>query len=227
VIAVAAYGQILRPEVLDLPPYGCLNVHASLLPRWRGAAPINAAILRGDPRTGVTIMRMDAGMDTGPILSQRVIPIEEDDTAGTLSDKLSRIGAELLVETLPAYLRGEISPQAQDDSQATFAPLLKKEDGEMDFSQSASFLARQVRAHHPWPGAFTIWNDLPLKIHQASAVEQPSLGSVTILPGKRTVYRGLPAIGAADGLLLLEQVQPAGKRSMSGKDFLQGARDWS
>ncbi len=137
VIVVAAYGQILRPAVLDLPPFGCINVHASLLPRWRGAAPVQAAILHGDRESGASIMRMDTGVDTGPILSQIKTPLRDDETASTLSVRLADLGAQLLLDTLPGYLDGSIQPQPQDDDLATYAPLLKKADGELDFSQSA------------------------------------------------------------------------------------------
>lgn len=224
-IVVAAFGQILRQEVLDLPPYGCVNVHASLLPRWRGAAPINAAILHGDEQTGVTIMCMDAGLDTGPILSQQAIPIEPDDTAATLGEKLARLGADLLIETLPPYLEGELQPQPQDDSLATYAPMLKKEDGWLDFRRPAAMLARQVRAYHPWPGAFYEgWPGGHLKVLRASSVLDAHL---QLNPGERAIYQGLPAVHAADGLLILEEVQPAGKKAMSGKTFLLGARNWA
>lgn len=220
-IVVAAYGQILRPVVLDMPPHGCINVHASLLPRWRGASPINAAILHGDSETGITIMQMDPGMDTGPILSQRSIPIQPDDTAGSLIPRLSELGGELLVETLPAYLSGDLVPQPQDDALATPAPMLKKIDGLLNFSTTAADLERQVRAFHPWPGAYTNLNSQPLKVHRARAVEKSSAS-----PGQVVVHDSFPAIGTSQGLLLLEELQPAGKRSMSGKDFLLGARDW-
>lgn len=226
IIVVAAYGQILRPEVLDLPQNGCLNVHASLLPRWRGAAPINAAILNGDRETGITIMRMDAGMDTGPILSQHAIPIAEDETAGTLFKKLSTLGAELLIKTIPAYLDHRIEPKVQDESLVTYAPMLKKSDGELDFSHPAAYLARQVRAFNPWPGTYTVWKDKTFKIHQASHIDEGSL-AFTVMPGERTSYNGVPAIGATDGLLILEVVQPAGRKRLPGKQFLQGARDWA
>jgi methionyl-tRNA formyltransferase len=221
VIIIAAYGQILRPAVLDLPPHGCINVHASLLPRWRGASPIQAAILHGDTETGITIMQMDPGMDTGPILSQRALLIQPDDTAGTLSPRLSQLGAELLIEILPAHLSGEIKPQTQDDTRATKAPLLKKSDGQLDFTQTADTLERRVRAYNPWPGAFTIWRAKPLKVHRAR------VASITYKdPGKLLIHENLPAISTSDGLLLLEEVQPAGKKSMSGKTFLNGAHGW-
>ncbi|MEW6716244.1 MAG: methionyl-tRNA formyltransferase [Chloroflexota bacterium] len=219
-IVVAAFGQILPPEVLDIPLHGCLNVHASLLPRWRGAAPIPHAILNGDSETGITIMRMDEGLDTGPILNQSVIPIQADDTTGSLHDRLAHLGAELLIETLPAYLAGKLQSQPQDDSQATYAPLLKKEDGCLDFTRPAEELERRVRAFHPWPGAFTMWQNTPLKILKAHVVS----GKARL--GERVVAQGLPALGTAKGLLVLDEVQPAGKKSMSGGAFLLGARDW-
>ena len=218
---VAAYGQILRPSVLNLPRYGCINVHASLLPRWRGASPVQHAILAGDEETGVTIMLMDEGLDTGPILSQRRIPIAPDDTGATLSAKLAHLGAELLLETLPRYLAGEIRPQRQDDSQATYAPLLKKEDGRLDFARPAEELARKVRAFDPWPGTFMEWPGGMLKVLRAEAVAAPSPA-----PGKRLAFRGFPAVGTAEGILVLRQVQPAGKRPMPGDAFLRGARGW-
>lgn len=222
VIIVAAFGQILKPEVLKLPPYGCVNVHASLLPRWRGAAPIRAAILHGDEQSGVTIMRMDPGVDTGPILSQRAVPIQPGETAESLSERLAELGAELLLETLPDYLDSAIAPRPQNDSQATYAPMLKKEDGDLDFKQTAEQLARRVRAFYPWPGAFTHWNGKMLKIQRAYPVSNTS---ATV--GERLVYQNLPAIGTAQGLLVLEEVQPAGKKSMPGEVFLRGARDWN
>lgn len=220
-IVVAAFGQILRPEVLHLPPYGCVNVHASLLPRWRGAAPIQAAILAGDTETGITIMRMDAGVDTGLIISQRPMAILPDDTAGSLSERLSELGAQLLIETLANYLKGEATLRPQDDSQATYAPMLKKEDGLLDFHRSAEELALQVRAFNPWPGAYTIFQEQVLKIHRAHPA-----GADGADPGQTGVFEGLPAFGTINGWLVLDEVQPAGKKPMPGKNFLQGARDW-
>ena len=220
-IVVAAFGQILRPTVLDLPEYGCVNVHASLLPRWRGAAPIQAAILAGDECTGVTIMRMDAGIDTGPILNQQSLSIQPDDTTFSLSERLAILGAQLLMETLPAYLQGELQPQPQPDTGATYAPMLKKEEGLLDFTQPASDLDRRVRAFYPWPGAYTVWNDQWLKILRSHAIDAD-----TNNPGKHQVYQNLPAISTNKGLLVLDEVQPAGKKAMPGSVFLQGARNW-
>ncbi len=220
-IVVAAFGQILRPEVLNLPSHGCLNVHASLLPRWRGAAPINAAILHGDRETGTTIMKMGTGLDTGPILSQQAVPIQAEDTAGTLFDQLAQIGANLLIETIPPYLRGELKPQPQNETQSTYAPMLQRKDGELDFRQPAESLARRVRAFYPWPGTYTFWKSQRLKIHQAHAVRVTTPGV-----GVFTSYETLPAIGTSAGILVLDQVQPAGKRPMPGDTFLRGAKDW-
>jgi methionyl-tRNA formyltransferase len=222
VIIVAAFGQILKSDVLDFPPHGCINVHASLLPRWRGAAPIRAAILHGDELSGVTIMRMDPGVDTGPILRQRATPILPDDTSETLSARLAGLGAELLLETLPGYLDGKITARPQDDSQATYAPMLKKEDGDLDFNQTAVQLARRVRAFYPWPGAFTSWNGNMLKIQRAHPVLD-----ISATPGQRLVHHKLPALGTGEGILVLEEVQPAGKKPMPGEVFLRGAREWS
>ena len=221
VIIVAAYGQILKPAVLDLSPHGCVNVHASLLPRWRGASPIQAAILHGDTETGITIMRMDAGMDTGPILSQRALLIHPDDTAGTLSPRLSELGSELLIETLSAHLAGGITPQPQDNTLATNAPLLKKSDGLLDFNRPAYELERQIRAYNPWPGAFMLWKEQPLKIHRSQVVNMP-----VKIPGKLIIHEKLPAISTSDGLLVLEEIQPAGKKTIPGRTFLNGARGW-
>ena len=221
VIVVAAFGQILRPAVLELPRFGCVNVHASLLPRWRGAAPIQAALLNGDAETGITIMRMDAGVDTGPTLSQRALPIQPDDNAGSLSERLAALGGELLLETLPAYLSSELAPQPQEDAGATYAPMLNKADGQLDFSQPAEALARRVRAFNPWPGAFTIWQGQMLKIQRAHAVPTPCA-----VPGQTVIYQGLPAFCTSDGLLALDELQPAGKKPQPGKAFLQGARGW-
>jgi methionyl-tRNA formyltransferase len=220
-VVVAAFGQILRPGVLDLPRLGCINVHASLLPRWRGAAPIQAAILHGDAETGITIMRMDPEVDTGPILSQRSLLILPVDTANSLSIRLAYLGAELMIETLPGYLDGQIVPRFQNEASATYAPMLKKEDGKLDFNQPAENLTRRVRAFNPWPGAFTDWQDGILKILHAHEGE-----GIAVSPGRRLVYQGLPAIGTAQGLLVLDEVQPAGKKPMPGKVFLQGARGW-
>jgi len=222
VIVVAAFGQILRPNVLDLPRYGCVNVHGSLLPRWRGAAPLQAAILAGDRETGITIMKMDPGVDTGPILSQRALPIAADETGGSLFVRMAQLGADLLLETLPRYLAGELGPRPQPEQGATYAPMLKKEDGLLDLTRPAVELERRVRAMHPWPGAYFVWQGQPVKVLRAVLREQASPGA-----GRRLVVDGLPALGTGEGLLLLQEVQPAGKKPMPGNAFLAGARDWA
>ncbi|MCB2202863.1 methionyl-tRNA formyltransferase [bacterium] len=219
VIVVAAFGQILRENVLTLPEHGCVNVHASLLPRWRGAAPVQAAVLHDD-ETGVTIMKMDKGLDTGPILSQRSMAIPPEMMAGVLFDELAEMGADLLVETLPAYLNGEIKPQAQDDSQSTYAPRLQKSDGELDFSETAAYLARMVRAYNPWPGAYQFLEGARLKVYRAHAV------SGKAQPGERLIVDEMPAWGTAEGLLVLDEVQLAGRSRVQGEDFLNGAKNW-
>lgn len=220
-IVVAAYGQILRKDILELPPHGCLNVHASLLPRWRGAAPIQAAILNGDDASGATIMLMDPGVDTGPIISQRSVSIEDTDTAGTLSPRLAQLGADLLIETIPAYLDGDLKPYPQEDPLASSAPMLAKADGKLDFSQAAQELERRVRAFNPWPGTFTLFQEKSLKIHRARAEASTSLN-----PGQPGIHNDLPAIGTSQGMLVLKEVQPAGKKPMPGDVFLRGARGW-
>ena len=220
-IVVAAFGQILKPDVLALPLHGCVNVHASLLPRWRGAAPIQAAILAGDSQTGVTIMKMDQGVDTGAIINQRAIKIEDDDTAGSLSEKLSHLGSDLLIETLPRYLSGELKPHLQNESQATYAPMLKKKTACLISQNQLKNWYRRVRAYHPWPGAYFEWNGGMLKVHRAHA----ETGDAS--EGQKLVYRGQPAVGARGGLLILDEVQPSGKKSMSGKAFLSGTRNWT
>ena len=221
-IVVVAFGQILRPDVLDLPRFGCINVHGSLLPRWRGAAPIQAAILAGDAETGITIMKMDVGVDTGPILSQRYLPIAPDDTAGALFAKLAPLGADLLLETLPRYLSGELLPRSQSEEGVTYAPMLKKEDGRMDFTQSAVELERRIRAMNPWPGAYFEFNGALLKVQRGRVSGEKSPGV-----GCRLIVDGRPALGTSEGILILEEIQPAGKKSMPGKAFLAGPRDWA
>ncbi len=217
VIVVAAFGQILRKNVLELPSYGCINVHASLLPRWRGAAPIQAAIIAGDTETGITIMKMDVGLDTGPMLRQRAIPILPTDTGQTLHDKLAELGGPLLIETLTGYLRGEIEPQPQDEAQQTYAPMLKKEEGAIDWTQPADAIGRQVRAFDPWPGTYTHWDGQVLKILGGKLVEG------TAQPG--TVKRlgdGTVAVGTGSSLYALEKVQLAGRPATLISDFVNG-----
>src|SRR3954468_8901143 len=177
VIVVAAYGLILRREVLELPRLGCLNVHASLLPRHRGAAPISAAILAGDPETGVCLMQMEVGLDTGPVLARLSTPIAPTDDTPTLTDRLALLGRDVLLETLPQWAAGEIVPVPQDDSLATYAPKITREDARLNWSRPAEDLWRQVRAYRGWPDAFTTWQGKQLKILAARAEpdESPEL----------------------------------------------------
>lgn len=222
IIVVAAFGQILRQDVLDLPPRGCLNVHASLLPRWRGN-PIAAAILAGDEVTGVTIMQMDAGLDTGPILAQREEPIRPDDTQATLEGRLAQLGAKLLMETLPPYLAGDLSPRPQPEDGVTYAGRLRKKDGWLDWSRPAVELERQVRAFNPWPGAFTTLHGKRLKVLRTVPLPEwrgdAPPGTVVALDGGTCI-----AIVTGEGALRLEEVQLAGKRSMDIATFLCGQR---
>jgi methionyl-tRNA formyltransferase len=191
-----------------------------LLPRHRGAAPIQAAILAGDAETGITIMKMDPGLDTGPMIRQRAIAIAPDDTGGSLFEKLSQLSGPFLLETLPDYIAGNLTPLAQPESGSTYAPMLKKEDGLLDFTRPAIELERRVRAFHPWPGCFIHEESGPLKVHKAH------VAAAKTEPGKRVVVDGLPAIGTTEGLLVLDELQPAGKKSMPGKAFLAGGRVW-
>jgi methionyl-tRNA formyltransferase len=220
-IVVAAYGQILSKQLLDLPRLGCINVHASLLPRWRGASPIQAAILAGDAVTGITIMKMDEGLDTGPILAQKEMEIAQEDDAQMLSFKLSRLGAELLEGTLKEYFVNRIVPQTQKNENATQTRLIRKEDGRLDFNLPAYQLERMVRAYHPWPGAYFAWGSLPIKVIKAHVMDVQ--GSAV---GRQRIIEEKPACGTPNGYLVLDQIQPAGKRSMAGKDFLNGVKNW-
>ena len=219
--AVAAYGQILPQAVLDIPDKGVINVHASLLPRWRGASPIQAAIRAGDADSGATIMLLDAGLDTGPILSQRAIPITKDETGGSLHDKLADLGAELLSETLPAWLNGEITPQKQNSALSTYAPQLKKADGEIDWTMPAVEIARLVRAYNPWPLAYTLWRDQRLTIVDGCAVEGQ------IAPGLVRRTNTCLSIGAGDGCFMPTIAQLPGKKRLPITDFINGYPDFA
>lgn len=223
VIVVAAFGQILPPDLLALPPYGCLNLHASLLPRWRGAAPIAAAILAGDAVTGVTLMQMDEGVDTGPVLARREEPIRPDDTTGSLTERLARVGAELLVDVLPRYLRGEIRPVPQPEEGVTYCRPLKKEDGHLDWARPAAELERRVRATNPWPGAFTFWKGQMLKVWRAVA-HPDRVGDAP--PGTVIPMGDGAAVVTGQGLLELLEVQMAGKNLLPIEAFLRGRRDF-
>ncbi len=219
VIVVAAFGQILRPHVLDLPPHGCLNVHASLLPRWRGASPIQHAIMAGDAESGITLMRMDVGLDTGPMLAKARVAIAADETAETLHDKLAALGADLLADNLEAILAGEITAEPQDDALSTYAPMISKADGKLDWSTSAEALDRHVRAMTPWPGAFTSWNGKLLKVLSA----HPLTGRTPSgQPGQVMAIEDGVAVVTAEGALALDRVQLAGKKASDAADFVRG-----
>jgi methionyl-tRNA formyltransferase len=219
---VAAYGLILPVDVLEIPQFGCINVHASLLPAYRGASPITAAILDGSDETGVTIMLMDEGMDTGPVLHQAAQPIRADDTTATLSARLAEQGAAELVELLPRWLGGEIAPIDQDElpGEPSACRLIKKQDGLIDWEQPAVYIERMTRAYAPWPSAFTRWQGQNFKILQAAVVEGQAG------PGAVVMTDQGPAVGTGEGLLLLKMVQPAGKRAMDIRSFLNGAPDF-
>jgi len=236
VIVVAAYGLILRREVLDLPRLGCLNVHASLLPRHRGAAPISAAILAGDAETGVCLMQMEVGLDTGPVLARLSTPIAPADDTPTLTDRLALLGRDVVVEALPRWAAGAIVPEPQDDSLATYAPKIQREDARLDWTHPAEQLWRQVRAYRGWPDAFTTWQGKQLKVLAARPEPDPatrpplplgerrgegSPGHVVLVADGGTQR---PAVVTGDGLLLLDTVALEGKRPADGADFVRGYR---
>jgi methionyl-tRNA formyltransferase len=223
-IIVAAFGAILPPEVLSLPKFACLNVHPSLLPRHRGPSPVANTILCGDELTGVTIMLMDAGMDTGPILAQEKVGISFTNTTGELSSKLADVGAKLLLETLPKWLGGELGPQPQDESQATYSKLITSKDAEIDWHLSAVELWWRVRAYNPWPSCYTCCQGKRLKINKAIPFGGLAEGGV----GEVVALAESPGVGVVtgDGILGLCQVQLEGKREMSVDDFVRGKRDF-
>ncbi|MDI6755456.1 MAG: methionyl-tRNA formyltransferase [Thermodesulfobacteriota bacterium] len=221
-IVVVAYGQILPPTVLSIPPRGCVNVHASLLPKYRGAAPINWAILNGETRTGVTTMYMDAGMDTGPLLLSAETLIEMEDTAGTLHDRLSRMGAQLLLETLDGLEKDLIIPRPQDPSLATYAPKINKDTTQINWNTPARQLANFLRAFDPWPGAFTYWDGRLLKLFRPRYVEEPEENPLEA-PG--TIVRADAdelCIATSPGYLRVRELQMENRPRMSVSEFLRG-----
>ncbi|PYI73557.1 MAG: methionyl-tRNA formyltransferase [Verrucomicrobia bacterium] len=215
-IVVVAYGQILPHDVLEIPRLACLNVHASLLPRWRGAAPLQAAIAAGDFETGITVMYMDEGLDTGDILLQRNVEILPNDTGGSLHDRLAQIAPEALLESLRLIAAGSAPRIRQDNARATYAPKLKREHGQIDWSESAAAIERKIRAYNPWPGAFMKVGDQNLKIFSASVVD------LTGQPGEILRSDKDLIVAAGKGALCLAEVQLEGKRRMSGAEFLRG-----
>ena len=221
-IAIAAYGRILPEEVVGMAPAGCVNVHPSMLPRHRGPSPVAFTILEGDETAGVSIMLLDEGMDSGPVIAQVEEPIHPEDTTESLTDRLFHRGAKLLVESLPRFLQGDSSPQPQDDARATYARRLTKEDGEVRWELPAATLWRQVRAYHPWPGSFTRWEGRLLKVLEAVPLPRDASGS----PGSVIALDGdVPApvgVAAGEGVLGLKRVQLEGRRAVDAADFLKG-----
>lgn len=222
-IVVAAYGRILPPEILDPPRFGCINVHGSLLPRWRGAAPVQWSVIRGDPETGITIMRMDPGLDTGPILLKAATPIAPDDTAATVYDRLAAMGPALLLEALAGVIDGTLQAVAQDATLATLAPPLQKETGRIDWTRSSREIIDLVRGVEPWPGAYTYGTkDLRLRVFPSlkAEIDTPATppGTVLLVDGDGAVVR------TGDGAVRICEVQPAGSRRMTAREAAAGRR---
>ncbi len=218
-LVVAAYGSILPAAALDACARGAVNIHASLLPRWRGASPVAAAILAGDGHTGVTLMQMDAGLDTGPLLAVRRTAIEPHETTGTLERRLARLGADLLLEQLPAILAGELEAVPQDASLSTYAPLIAKRQGRLDWTRPAEALARRVRAFDPWPVAHAMWGDRPLRLWQAQALDGAGGDPGRVLD----VSRDGMDVATVSGVLRVREVQLPGRRRMPALDAARGA----
>lgn len=220
---IAAYGQILPHNVLDIPRHGCIGVHASLLPRLRGAAPIAAAILNGDAETGISLMLTDRGMDTGDVIAQASLPIAPDDTTESLSAQMARLGADLLIETIPPWLAGEIAPTPQDDALATYAPMISKDDGAIDWTLSAIEIDRRIRAYTPWPGSFCTCHGDRMKV--LTAHPRPDwdggLEPGTVICEGKTI-----GVATGQGLLVVDRLQPAGKRPMDAYQFSCGRREF-
>jgi methionyl-tRNA formyltransferase len=223
IIVVAAFGQILPQSVLDIPGHQCINIHPSLLPKFRGASPVAAAILAGDEFTGVSIMLMDRGLDTGPVLAQAQVPISAQDTAGSLTAKLSLIAAQLLLEVLPRWTRGEITPRPQNETEASYSGEFSKKDGAIDWHLPAVDIWRRVRAFHPWPGCYTKWQGKQLKIIEVVPLpveNKLEIGQVVALDKEGAVF----GVNTGDGVLGISKVQLEGKRTMSVAEFLRGQR---
>ncbi len=228
-IVVAAYGRILPQEVLDIPCYGCLNIHPSLLPKYRGASPVTAAILAGDEFAGVSVMRLDAGMDTGPVFSRARIPVMPWDTTGSLAPKLVQIGARMLLEILAQLPRGKVFPEPQNDAEASYTAGITKEEGKIDWKLPAAEIWRRVRAYQPWPGAYTFWQGKQIKIIEAVPLTDGTpfeAGRVITLPPDRISLKGAFGVGTGEGVLAVTKVQIEGKRAMSADEFIRGQRDF-
>jgi len=229
VIVVAAFGQILPQSVLDVPRYGCINIHPSLLPRFRGASPVATAILAGDEFTGVSIMLMDAGLDTGPVLARAQTPISAQDTTGSLTAKLAQIAAWLLQEVLVGWLRGELTPQPQNEAEATYSGTITKEEGEIDWRLPAIDIWRRVRAFQPWPGCYTRWQGKQLEIIEAVPLPEErtfDLGQVVALPPATKGLMAAFGVNTGNGILGVLKVQLEGRRAMSAAEFLRGQRQF-
>lgn len=223
VMVVVAYGLILPKAVLDMPRLGCINVHGSLLPRWRGAAPIQRSLWAGDTQTGVTIMQMDVGLDTGDMLHKLSCPITADDTSGSLYDKLADLGPQGLLHTLAQLAAGTAKPEVQDEALVTYAEKLSKEEARVDWSLSAAQLERCIRAFNPWPMSYIVIDEQPVKIWQASVINTPTNAVPgTILEANR---QGIQ-VATGEGILNLLSLQPAGKKAMGVQDLLNSRREW-
>ncbi|WP_200553606.1 methionyl-tRNA formyltransferase [Kosakonia sp. LAM2021] len=223
VMVVVAYGLILPKAVLAMPRLGCINVHGSLLPRWRGAAPIQRSLWAGDAETGVTIMQMDVGLDTGDMLFKLACPITEEDTSATLYDKLAELGPQGLIATLQQLAQGTAQPQEQDEAQVTYAEKLSKEEARLDWSLSAAQLERCIRAFNPWPMSWFEVDEQPVKVWKASVIpSKPTDKPGTIVEASKAGIQ----VATADGILNLESLQPAGKKAMSAQDLLNSRREW-
>lgn len=221
VIIVSAFGELLPQAVLDIPPYRCINIHPSLLPKYRGASPVAGAILAGDAFAGVSIMLMDAGLDTGPILSQAQAAISQQDTTGTLTDKLAQVSAGMLPEVLTRWVKGEITPRPQGETGASYTDMIKKEEGEIDWSRPAAEIWRRVRAFQPWPGCYTVWRGKQLKIIRAEPLPSENdlaAGRVVALSRQDTAL----GVNTGEGVLGVLEVQLEGKRAISAAEFLRG-----
>lgn len=223
VMVVVAYGLILPKAVLDLPRLGCINVHGSLLPRWRGAAPIQRSLWAGDGETGVTIMQMDVGLDTGDMLYKLACPVTPEDTSATLYDKLAQLGPQGLLDTLRQLATGTAQPEVQDETQVTYAEKLSKEEARLNWQLSASQLERCIRAFNPWPVSYFIIDEQPIKVWKASVLESTSATAPgTIIDANK---QGIQ-IATADGVLNIEELQPAGKKAMKAHELLNSRREW-
>ena len=221
IYVVAAFGQLLSQEILDIPEFGCLNIHASLLPKYRGASPIQHVIIDGEEKTGITIMQMDAGLDTGDMLYQKEIVISPKDTYASLHDKLMVLGGEAIVEALPLLEQGKLVPRKQEDALSCYAHLIDKTMGELDFTKSAEILDRLIRGLNPWPSAYTTYHGKQLKVWEAEPVKSPKAGT----PGEiLAVEKDAVLVAAVSGALRITSLQLSGKKRMSAHDFLLGVR---